>query len=148
MMKNGFTLIETIVSIFILIILSGICLTLYKFKNNLEVDMKDTAYVYEVQNLLSYGKAVCKEKNNYGKITVNGKINEIKFEEGWDGIEKKIVLPSELKFISNNINLVITPEGKIEKGNTIIILDKFKKKHFITIRVGVDSISTEDVEDI
>lgn len=97
MMKNGFTLIETIVSIFILIILSGICLTLYKFKNNLEVDMKDTAYVYEVQNLLSYGKAVCKEKNNYGKITVNGKINEIKFEEGWDGIEKKIVLPKWIK---------------------------------------------------
>lgn len=47
-MKKGFILIEIIVSIFILIILFGICLMLYKFKNNLEVDMKNIVYVYEV----------------------------------------------------------------------------------------------------
>lgn len=39
-------------------------------------------------------------------------------------------------------------EGKIEKGNIIIILDKFKNKYFIIIRVGVDFIFIEDVEDI
>lgn len=144
MKKNGFTLIETMASIFILIILFSICITLYSFKRNLEVDMKTTSYIYDIQNLLVYGKSVCKEKNNYGRITVNGRNNEIRFEEGWDKIEKKIVLPSEMRFISNNVSFLITPNGKIERGNTIILLDKFGQKHFIIIRVGVDSISTKE----
>ena len=68
MKKNGFTLIETVVSIFILTILFSVGISLNKFASNLSKDMKNTAYVYEIQNLLSYGKAVCREKNKYGKM--------------------------------------------------------------------------------
>lgn len=142
MKENGFTLIETIASIFILMILFSIGLTLYKFKSNLQVDMEAASYVYEIQNLLSYGKATCKEKNKYGRVTVDRINNEIRFEEGWDSIEKKILLPSEIRLFSNNPSFLIKSDGKIEQGSTIILLDKFGEKYFIKVRVGIDLIST------
>ena len=140
MKKYGFTLIETIVSIFILTILFSIGISLSKFGSNLSHDMENTAYVYEIQNLLSYGKAICMDQNKYGKITVTSSKNEIRFI-GVDGkIEKVINLPKEIKIINNDISVLITPYGKISQGNTIKLIDKYGQRQDITIGVGVDLI--------
>lgn len=146
MKKYGFTLIETVVSIFILTILLSVGLSLSKLGCDLELDMENKEYVYEIQNLLSYGKAVCKEKNKYGKITVKSSKNEIRFIEGWDNIEKIINLPKEIKIINNDISVLITPGGKIFQGNTIKLIDKYGQRQDIIIRVGVDLIVIKDGE--
>lgn len=146
MRKYGFTLIEIVVSIFILTILFSLCLSLSKFKKNLSDDIENTGYIYEIQNLLSYGKAVCKEKNKYGKITVKASENEIRFIEGLDNIEKIIKLPKEIKIINNDISVLITPDGKISKGNTIKLIDECRRRQDITIGVGVDLIVIKDGE--
>lgn len=138
--KRGFTLIETIASISILLIFMSISISMYKFKKSLESDINVTNYIYEIQNLITYGKSVCKEKENYGKIVVNKKDNNIRFVENWDNIEKNIDLPNDLKLISQ-FTVYITPQGKLEKGNTISLLDKDKKRYDITIGVGVDIIT-------
>ncbi|EKQ58194.1 MULTISPECIES: prepilin-type N-terminal cleavage/methylation domain-containing protein [unclassified Clostridium] len=140
MRKQGFTLIETIVCIFILIILFNVGIALSKWSNSMSSDIKYSGNVYEIQNLLTYGKAVCREKNKYGKITVKSSKNEIRFVEGWDNIEKVIVLPSEIKIISEDISTLVTPEGGISKGATIKLLYKNGERVDITIRVGVDLI--------
>ncbi|WP_297422210.1 prepilin-type N-terminal cleavage/methylation domain-containing protein [Clostridium sp.] len=140
MRKQGFTLLETIVCIFILIILFNVGIALSKWSNSLSSDIKYSGNVYEIQNLLTYGKAVCREKNRYGKITVKSSKNEIRFVEGWDNIEKVINLPSEIKIISEDISALVTPEGKINKGATIKLLYKNGERVDITIRVGVDLI--------
>lgn len=62
MKRHGFTLIETMVSLFILTMLFSIGISLSKFSNNLSAHIESTGYIYEIQNLLSYGKAVCREK--------------------------------------------------------------------------------------
>ena len=142
--KYGFTLIETVASIFILTILFTVGLILSKLGNDLAHDMENTEYVYEIQNLLSYGKAVCKEKNKYGKITVKASINEIRFIEGWDNVEKVVKLSKEIKIISKDISVLITPNGKISKGDTIQLIDKYNQKQDITIGVGVDFIDIKD----
>ena len=146
MKKYGFTLIETVVSIFILTILFSVGVSLSKLGSNLLHDMENKAYVYEIQNLLSYGKAVCKEKNKYGKITVKSSRNEIRFIEGWDNIEKIINVPKEIKIINNDISVLITPNGKISKGTTIKLIDKYGERQDITIGVGVDLIDIKDGE--
>lgn len=146
MKKSGFTLIETIASLLILTILFSVVISLSKFGSNLSADMKNAEYVYEIQNLLSYGKSVCSEKNKYGKITVKSNKNEIRFIEGWDNIEKIINLPPEIKIISNDISVLITPNGKISKGNTIKLIDKYGRRQDITIGVGVDLIVIKDGE--
>lgn len=143
-MKNGFTLIETIVSIFILTILFSIGVSLSKLASNLRADIENTGYIYEIQNLLSYGKAISKEKNEYGKITVKSSENEIRFMEGGGTIEKTIKLPEEIKIINNDISVLVTPNGKISKGNTINLIDKYGKRQDISIGVGVDLIVIKD----
>lgn len=139
MKKDGFTLIEVVVSLFILVILFGTGISLGKLGSNIYYDITIDSYVYEVQSLLSYGKALCKEKNQYGKFNINTKTNEIAFIERWDNIEKTIVLPKDIKF-QKNLTVFVTPEGKIEQGNTITLIDKNGNKYEITIRVGVDLI--------
>jgi len=146
MKKYGFTLIETVVSIFILTFLFSIGISLSKLGSDLSHDMDNTAYVYEIQNLLSYGKAVCKDKNKYGKITVKSSENEISFIEGWDNIEKIIKLPQEIKIINNDISVLITSSGKISQGNTIKLIDKYWQRQDITIGVGVDLIVIKESE--
>ncbi|AWK52408.1 prepilin-type cleavage/methylation domain-containing protein [Clostridium beijerinckii] len=146
MKKYGFTLIETVVSIFILTFLFSIGVSISKLGSDLSHDMEDTAYVYEIQNLLSYGKAVCKDKNKYGKITVKSSENEISFIEGWDNIERIIKLPKEIKIINNDISVLITSSGKISQGNTIKLIDKYGQRQDITIGVGVDLIVIKESE--
>ena len=146
MKRNGFTLIETIVSIFIITILFSVGISLSKFGSNLSHDMENTAYVYEIQNLLSYGKAVCMDQNKCGEITVKSNTNEIRFIGGEGKIEKVINLPKEIKIISNDVCILITQSGKISKGDTIKLVDKYGEKQSITIGVGVDLIVIKDSE--
>lgn len=141
MKKKGFTLIEVVVSIFIITILFSVGVSLSKFSHSLSDNMESSAYIYEIQNLLSYGKAICREKNEYGKITVKASKNEIRFIEGWDNIEKLVNIPEGMRIISSDISVLITPDGKISKGNTIKIIDKCGERHDITIGVGIDLIT-------
>jgi prepilin-type N-terminal cleavage/methylation domain-containing protein len=144
MKKFGFTLIETMISICILTILFSIGISQSKFGNNLIHDIEKTDYIYEIQNLISYGKAMCREKNKYGEIIIDSRKNEIKFVEGWDSIEKSIKLPKEVALIPKNKSMLIGPEGKIVQGNTITLVDNYKEKQDITISVGGDLITIKD----
>ena len=146
MKKYGFTLIETVVSIFILTILLSVGMSQSTFGNNLAYSMEKAACVYEIQNILSYGKAVCKEKNKYGKIVIDSSKNEIRFIEGWDDIEKIVKLPTEIIIINKYKSIQITSEGKIAQGITIQLIDKYRERQDITISVGVDLITIKDGE--
>ena len=110
MKRKGFTLIETMVTIFILTILFSIGTSLNKFGINLSSDMKNTAYGYEIQNILTYGKAVYREKNKYGKITIDPKKNEIRFIEGTDKIEKILNIPKDISMDGKYKSILITPD--------------------------------------
>lgn len=144
MKKDGFTLIEMVVSIFVLTILFNVGISLNKFGSNLLDDVKNTACVYEIQNILSYGKAVCRDKNKYGKITVDSTKNEIRFVEGADKIEKIINLPKEISIVDRYTSILITPGGKISNGTTIELVDEHREKQDITIGVSVDLIVIKD----
>jgi prepilin-type N-terminal cleavage/methylation domain-containing protein len=140
MKKSGFTLIETMVSIFILSILFSVGTSLSKISSKVVKDINNNQYIYEIQNLLSYGKAVCREKNKYGKITVNSRENQVSFTERGDNIEKAINIPKDAKIFGGDMSALITPDGKISRGDTIIIRDSYGEWQYITIGVGVDLI--------
>lgn len=146
MKRNGFTLIETMVSIFILTILFSVGTSLNKFAINLSNDMDNIAYVYEIQNLLSYGKAVCRDKNKYGKITIDPMKKQIRFIEGADKIEKIINVPKEISIDGKNRSILITPNGKISNGTAIVLIDNYRERQTITVGVGVDFIAIKNGE--
>jgi hypothetical protein len=108
--------------------------------------MKNTAYVYEIQNILTYGKAVCREKNKYGKITIDPKKNEIRFIEGTDKIEKILNIPKDISMDGKYKSILITPDGKISKGTSIVLIDNYRERQTITVGVGVDYIAVKDGE--
>ena len=143
MKKDGFTLIETMVSIFILTILFSVGLSQSKFKENVSHGMEETDCFYEIQNLISYGKAMCRAKNNNGEISIDSSKNEIRFIEGWDNIEKIIKLPEEIIIIDRYKIIQISFEGKIKQGYTIKLIDKSGKRQNIPISVGGDLITIE-----
>ena len=146
MKKHGYTLIEIMVSILILTVLFSIGVSQSKFGNNLVHDMEKTDYIYEIQNLISYGKAMCREKNKYGEIIIDSKKNEIRFIEGWDSIEKIVKVPKEVTMVPKIKSILISSEGKIAQGNTITLVDKYMEKQDITISVGGDLITIKDVD--
>ncbi|WP_160688831.1 prepilin-type N-terminal cleavage/methylation domain-containing protein [Clostridium sp. C2-6-12] len=146
MKKEGFTLIEIIVSIFILTILFSVGTSLNKFAFKLSNNMKTTAYVYEIQNILSYGKAVCREKNKYGKITIDPMKNQIRFVEGTDKIEKVLKIPMDISMDGKYRNILIRPNGKISNGTSIVLIDNYRERQTVTVRVGVDCINIKEDE--
>jgi prepilin-type N-terminal cleavage/methylation domain len=146
MKKNGFTLIETMLCIFILTLLFSIGATLNKFAVNLCNHMKSNVCVYEIQNLLAYGKAVCRDKNKYGKLTIDPNKNEIRFVEGFDKIEKIINVPKEISIDGKYTKIFITPNGKISTGTSIKLIDNYRERQIITVGVGVDFIDIKGEE--
>ena len=146
MKKCGFTLIETVVSIFIITILFSTGVSLSEIGNKLSHDMKNTAYVYEIQNLLTYGKAVCMETNKSGKIIINSSENNIYFIDAWDNVESKktVDLPKEIRILAKNKSMKIDRDGKITQGNTITLLNNYGERQDITVGVGVDLIDIKD----
>lgn len=144
MKRDGFTLIETIISVFILAILFSVGISLNKLAINLSSDMENTAYVYEIQNILTYGKAICREKNKYGKITIDPNKKEIRFIEGTDKIEKTLKIPKNISMDGKYRSILITPNGKISRGTSIVLIDNHMERDTITVGVGVDYIAVKD----
>lgn len=138
--RKGFTLIETIANIAIISIIFSVSIPIYKFKTAVKNDIYISSYLYEIQSLITYGKSICKENEEYGKLVVNSKENNVKFIENWHHIEKTIQLPSSIRLVSQ-FTIYITPKGKLESGNTISLLDNENNRHDITIGVGVDTIT-------
>ncbi len=138
--KKAYTLLETITVIFILLCIFCGGVTLYKSGKNIKNGILMKKYTYEIQNIITFGKCVCRDKGKVGKITIDTSRNTIRFMEGYDGIERVIKIPKDF-IVTPKINYYISEEGKIKGSNTIRIADKNKKINEITIKTGVDTIT-------
>lgn len=166
MKKYGFTLIEVIVNITIIMIIFSTLLSVRRIGVKIIHDIKVRNSVYEVMDLLSYGKALCNSTNSYGKIIIdyNNKLIKLRYFDkesissgSKEKNEKVIKLPEDTSIITayENIKLNekgikqidLTNEGKIANGYTIIIFDdSLKKQYKITIGVGTDLITLKEEE--
>lgn len=147
MKRPGFTLIETMVSIYILTIVLFTGISLSKFGLSMNSQMKNSEFIYEIQNLVSYGKAVCREKNKNGKIAIELSENQLRFVEGWDGIEKIVKIPKEIEMYSTYKNIWINPYGKISTGGRMELKDKYGRKTVIKVDVTTDDMNIYDGDD-
>ncbi len=142
---EGYTLIELVVSIFIILSIASCGVKFYGTAKSIKNSIQIKKYTYEIQNLLSYGKSICREKKKTGKIVLDNKTNTIRFIEGHDSIEKTVTVPKEYK-IFPYFRYYILEDGRINGSNTINIMDEKNICHEITIKTGVDTITIKEEE--
>lgn len=164
MKKDGFTLIEVVLNLSIIMIIFSTLLSISRFGIKIIHDVKVQTCVYEIRDFLSYAKSACASRNCYGKIIIDYNNNLIKIRvKEKDGIifneeDIKIInLPENTLFITasedKNLRekgmkeLSISKDGKIETGYTISIFDyDSKEKYDISIGVGNDIITLKGKE--
>lgn len=147
--KSGYTLIELIIVLGILLIISTIVsLNSSKFKNivsKIEVESSRN----EVRSLISFGKSYCRKNRVNGSITVyENNLNFNVVEPGYT-ITKEAISVEGLKFTSNvkENDFKIDKEGYIKTAGTIVIKSG-KYYSEITIGVGNDIIGVKEVDTI
>ena len=141
MKKDGYTIIELIIVIFIMLILFSLGL---KVKGSIDKIINDTkveSSVNEISNILSYGKHYCRINEIEGAININKTTGEISlYEDIRNGkVIKKSTLYNGLQFVSD-LKIKVTSSGGLQ-ACTIYIKDRYGKVSKITISVGIDNIN-------
>lgn len=151
MKRKGYTLIEVMCVVSILLIIFSFAFAGSKYYTNIKKDMEISTALYEIEDIMTYGKEYSIFHKVKGKVTIERQGNSMfaKYNSA-DGYEKKVNLGNQLKGYSDLEGETIgycrvfsvSTEGFLEAGNLKLIAsngDKYK----ITIRVGVDLISVE-----
>lgn len=139
--KNAYTLIETVVVIFIIIILftiiSGIGSSIKKVKDYINA----RGSLLEITSVISYGKYYCRKSESQGVIRIYKKTGEVVLEEISSEYKelRRIKIPKGLRFV-DNVELYINNKGQIQ-SNSIRILNEDGELYKITIATGVDTIN-------
>ncbi|MBW6410928.1 prepilin-type N-terminal cleavage/methylation domain-containing protein [Clostridium weizhouense] len=141
MRKKGFTLIELVISIAIITIIFAVSISLSKMNSRIYNDIRYESLLYEIEDIISYSKAYCKNNNTSGEIQIDNKLNEISFSQNDDKKIKKVTLPKDINLIVKNEILNIGSNGHIKNGLCISVEDKYHECYDITIRVGVDLVT-------
>lgn len=138
-MKKGYTLIEVIIVLSIMLVLSSLASLGYKFYKNSVEKIKLESTVLDVRDLLSFSKAYCRKNKVYGNLTVSLDRKSIIFtvDNKKAPIKKIISLEDGLEIGSNfRGNNTVNEEGFITKAGTINIRSSYLNK-FLEIRVSV-----------
>ncbi|WP_300380786.1 prepilin-type N-terminal cleavage/methylation domain-containing protein [Clostridium sp.] len=144
MKKKGFTLIELIITLNILVLITTITSTSIKAYKNRKTNININKYTYEIKTLLSYSKSYCRKYNANGNLFINIKENSFKFSviEKDNPIEKTIYIPNGFSVISNykGNSFYVSKEGYIKEAGTISLIYNGKTVKEIKIGVGNDII--------
>ena len=139
--KKGFTLIELIASMTILIILftfGSLSLNYYK---NLNEDIKLDNFFVSLKHILAEGKAIAIEEDIGLRIFLDNSNKKVKLQKG--KIEKELIdIPYYIYVVSNH-KISISSNGQLKSQTTTLNNTKDNKKYYIKIRAGVDYVKIE-----
>lgn len=137
-MKKGFSLIELLVVMSIIIIVASISLLgiskYYNLKNDVDLNMTESS----ILAMINFGKQYCREKEKSGFVLFDLEKNEVKFYSANMPIEG-FKLPREIKIegINTTLNRInIDKYGITSDAGTILLSDLNNIKYSITINVG------------
>lgn len=142
--SRGFTLLETVISIFIITIIFTTVSSIGAMKENIENDIEHDSDMYEIQNMLVLSKAACRKNDLTGYISINPGKDKLGFcYDVSSSCFRYIELSPSSDCIGENTNLYISSKGKIKSGSTIYVKGAGKVES-ITIGVGVDTIRIKE----
>ena len=149
--KEGYTLIELVISLSIIIILLSIGVGISSSIIKVKKDMYIKQEIYEVLDIIHYGKACASNLGEFGKIKFTMKDNtlEVKLTIN-DEIKRKVELDNlrlyknyALDYMLHYKILFIKQDGTVE-CSTLIFKDSMDNRHVITISVGENNIRLKE----
>lgn len=146
MNKKGFTLIEVIASLSIILIIFSLTFSAKTIHSTISNEIQCKSALYDVENLITFSKAYCKKNKTIGKIQVDNMKNKITLSSEGRKVIKKVYLPKEIKINGCNICMKVNSNGLINKGNTIEFKDDKNNLYKITIAAGIDYITVSKVD--
>lgn len=148
MKKKGFTLIELIITLNILVLLTTVTHTSMKAYNNRKINTKINKYSYEIKSLLSYGKSYCRKYKTNGNFFIEAKENVFVLEvvEKEKALKRIIYLENDFSLLFNykGDSMGINKEGYIKDACTLSLTYKDKVVKEIKIGVGNDVIGVTE----
>jgi len=145
--KKGYTLIEVIIVIFLLVVICSITSISYKGYKNISSDIESDYYIENILDFINNAREFCRENNTVGNIIFNREQNTIFFQIrgstirslnlGNDLFLKDIVLN---RIFNSNSIMLIKNSGMISNPGSIYLVDKKGKEHIISICVGTSYV--------
>lgn len=140
MTRKGYTLIEILVVITIIVVLLSITYTgtknYYALKNEIEVKNFNDC----ILNMFNYARFNCKNKECAGQMRIFEGEDKIKFYEGVN-LKSSLPVPSGFRITKNDVTstdrlICFDRNGLISNACSIEYKDRLGKTHVITIGVG------------
>lgn len=144
MRKKGFTLIETIITLFVIVILFSGAASVGSFESKIYKDIESDGFLYEIHDFLTYAKLKSKFENKPGKLIVVPVENKIYYTNDNSEIIKSLSVPNSMKITSRGMAIPIDASGRINKSDSIEFQNYFNELKSIKIRVGIDYINLND----
>lgn len=144
MKKKGFTVLETMVSLFIILIVFSCAAASGNIDKNIYRDIESEGFQYEVHDLLTYAKLRSKVNYECARITVSPEENRIYYEYGNPSSIKPIKVPDSMTIVSDRKTYALNERGRVNDSGTIKFQNYFNELKKIGIRVGVDYINLDD----
>ncbi len=140
----GFTLLETVISIFIITVIFTTVSSMGAMKDNIENDIEHDFDMYEIENILVLSKAACRKNDLTGYISINPEKDKLGFYcDVSSSCFRDIKLSPSSDCIGENTNLYLSSKGKIKSGSTIYVKCDGRIES-ITIGVGIDTIRIKE----
>lgn len=136
--KSGFTLVEVVIYLGVLMLLLALPTSFLLVKNKI-YSLKVQKEINDVHSFLIESRQLSRNKNVYGKIMFDILDNRISYTSKYDYSEIKLVANSIYTNMNSGIN--ISDGGRIDTAGTITLTGKGGEINKITIEVSTGKIN-------
>ncbi|CDM68738.1 putative membrane protein [Clostridium bornimense] len=144
--KKGFTLIETIIAVAVIVTLLlpiGSIIKVYKHRS---IIYKGETIKNEIGDFIFRGKEISKRREREGTIIIQTSNNKLILVIDGEVIDQ-YNLKEEFEFIENSTmkkqEIILGSKGNIKSSIKVRFKDKYDNKYDVSIRVGVSNIFYE-----
>ncbi|MCD2345179.1 pilus assembly FimT family protein [Clostridium guangxiense] len=145
--KAGYTLIEMVCTISILIIVSSFGIIAVKSYNGLKNQIEYKYVNNQILNFINNSRHYCKGRKLEGKIFVDASLNRFIFYKGFDKCIDRFYFPDGFKVYpiqNSHGEISIDENGMTSDACTIQYIDLKKGLHTITICVGTGNVEIKE----
>lgn len=135
-MKKGFTLVELIITLSILLLMTTMSTLGFRGFSSIKNSLKVKEFIYEINDGITYGRLYCIDNNSKGKFEIieSEGISYLRLENA-SGVINEVKLESALTIDRNenaNFSINIESDGKLE-SKTLYLRDKDNNKYKLSI---------------